>query len=174
MTAITEPRVSESSPEYRQLRRRIRGLVIAVVVLAVALVGLGTWMIYGYVSESDAAATGEIRALVDDYIAAWNEPNGEAFLALTTDNYSLEYGGVVERAESIARDLSSIEPGDFVFEARGEPLMSGDGPLYFVAQAGYLTERGFSPQNVINVYTVVETDGEFLISHHQGFFESTG
>ena len=81
---------------------------------------------------------------------------------------------MVERAESIAQDLSSIEPGDFVFEARGEPLMSGDGPLYYVAQAGYLTERGFSPQNVINVYTVVETDGEFLISHQQGFYESTG
>jgi hypothetical protein len=34
-------------------------MTVAVVVLAVALIGLGTWVIYDLAAESESAATGE-------------------------------------------------------------------------------------------------------------------
>jgi hypothetical protein len=158
----------------RRLQGRVRGLTATVAVLALALVGLGALTVYNLVAESDTAIPGEIDAVLEDYFAAWNENDSEAFLALTTDDYKLEYGGVVLTAQQIATDMTRLEKGDFVVEVIGDPIRSGDGPVYHVAHASLITERGFSPQNVMTVYTIVERDGDFLISHHSSFHESVG
>lgn len=161
-------------PQEKRSQGRTRVLTFTVAILAMALVGLGGWTVYNLVSESDTAIPGEIDAVLEDYIAAWNENDSEAFLALTTDDYRLEYGGFALTAQQIATDMTRLDKGDFVVEVIGDPIRSGDGPVYHVAHASLITERGFSPQNVMTVYTIVERDGDFLISHHSSFHESAG
>lgn len=162
------------TPEVERLHGRIRGLVTTMAVMALALAGLGAWTVYELVADSGSAVPSEIDGLLDAYITAWNKNDGEAFLALTTDDYELEYGGFVLTAQAIAEDMTQIEEGDFVVEVIGDPISSGDGPTYHVAHASLITESGFSPLNVMTVYTIVERDGEFLISRHQSFHESSG
>lgn len=173
MTTSIEEQSAESPPIGR-LRNRVRVLTATVIALAVALLSLAAWTVYDSAAESDTTVAGGIETLVDNYITAWNEHDSEAFLALTTNNYELEYADAVLSAERVAADLSRLEPGDFSVEVIGDPIMSGDGPIYYVAHVGHITERGYDPQNTINVYTIVERDEDYLISHHNSFTESSG
>ena len=66
MTALTD-RPKEAG-DLKKVEGRNRFLVITVIVMAVALVGLGTWVIY---DQATTGVDGEIQQVLDDYLAAW-------------------------------------------------------------------------------------------------------
>lgn len=161
MTALTErPDVAESS-ELQRAHGRIRALTITVVVLAVALVGLGAWVIYDQVADTDTSVTGEIQSLLDDYTAAWNDYDSEAFLALVSDDYTFDGTGV----DAMASRISQLGGLDWNVEVIGDPIMAGDGPFYFVAQVNHVTNV-IGDEDGVSLFTIVESDGSYLISEH--------
>ena len=91
------------------LKKRDRRLAWLAGILAVAVVGLGIWLTMELTSgSSESAATAEIEQLLDDYNAAWNSADADAYLALLTDRLHHRDGGVWGLFRSGAsRQLSS-------------------------------------------------------------------
>ena len=166
MTALTEQSVRLDDQKLARLQRRLRALTTTVIVLAVALIGLGAWVIYDLVTESDTAATGEIETLLEDYQTAWNEYDGEAFLALVTDNFVHEYAGFSSDADSTAAQIESNEVFENNIETLGEPIMSGDGPTYYVAQVDVLTSQGDAELQGVSLFTIVDDADVLRIQQH--------
>ncbi len=164
MTTLTDRRTQES-PDLERLHARIRNLTITVIVLAIALLGLGAWMVYDYTTGSDTAVTGDIESLVDDYNAAWNNYDADAFLALVTDNYTFEGPAGTFSAEDQATGLTALRFYDWNVEMTGDRIMVGDGPSYFVVQPNQVTST-VDDYDGISVFTIVNQDGVYLISHH--------
>ncbi len=144
--------------------RNNRWLVIAVVVLALALLALGAWVIFDQASQPETAATTEVEALYDDYVAAWTDSDADAFTELGTENFVFTSFGVTfsqsEQAASVAMS------GNPVFERVGDLVVMGDGPDYFVTAAERITLRGTEYFGV-SAYRIVETeDGLRIAEHH--------
>ncbi len=169
MTSITQrqDRVEAGS----SVEDRRSGLVFAVWVLSILVVGLAAWLIYDQFFGSDTATTSDIEALLDDYTAAWNEYDGTGFLELVTDDYEFEQAGVSR--STAANQASMIDAGsgiEWQVERVGESLMQGDGPWY-VASANNIT-TSIAPEDGyrgISIFTIVEQDGELLIRRHVYF-----
>ncbi len=162
MTILTDRPASRSDEVI--LRRPVRALTITVAVLVVALLGLGAWAVYDYAAERDSAVTGEMQTLLDDYTTAWNNHDGEAFLALVTSDYTFDSGIGVTPAESQALALESGPLSDFIVEILGEPIMVGDGP-WIVAQANHVT-FGSTDQLGMSLLVVVDEGGELKVASH--------
>lgn len=165
VTTLTDSQ-TKGSPEIGRLKGRIRGLTITVVVLAVALLGLGAWMIYDYATGPDTAVTGDIGTLLDDYTAAWNNYDSEAFLALVTDDYTFEGAGEVNTAEEEALGIAQLGIYDWNVTITGDRVIAGDGPTYVALQPNQVTSTAGDMEGV-SVFTIVETDGSYLISGHR-------
>lgn len=164
MTLLTEkPPVAGS--ETLRLRRRLRSMSTLVIVLAVALVGLGVWATYDFITESDTAVPGEIQTLLDDYRDAWNNYDDDAFLGLVTDGYRFEFAGDVTGAQDQAVAIVASETVDGHVEKVGKTIMYGDGPSYFVAQANHTTSEGVDLDG-ISLFTIVKDGDVFKIHRH--------
>jgi hypothetical protein len=166
MTTLTDRPSDVAGGETARLRRRLRAMTVTVVVLAVALIGLGAWVVYDLVAQPDTAPTAEIEALLDDYTTAWNEYDGDAFLALVTDDYVHEYAGFGSTAESVAADIESNEVFENTVEKVGDPIMIGEGPRYYVAQANRLTSVGGVRLEGISLFTIIQEGDMFKIQEH--------
>ena len=165
MTSITE-RPQRLEPAVVTDRRR--GLTLAVWILAIAVAALAAWVIYDGVVESRTAVTGEIEALLDDYDAAWNEHDGEAFLALVATDYEFLVDGEATDATMQSRYINGLLASmEWQVETVGEPMMTGEGPWY-VAQANHTTDIGNTDgSDGVSVFTIVEVDGTLLVRSHQ-------
>lgn len=60
---------TSSAEQLGTMRRSNRRLGVTVVVLAIALVALGAWVMYDLASQPETAATADINTLYDDYLA---------------------------------------------------------------------------------------------------------
>lgn len=141
---------------------RVRGLTITVIVLVLALIGLGAWAVYDYVGERDSAVSGDVQTLLDDYTAAWNEHDGTAFLALVTSDYTFDNGVTVTSAEDQAVVIGAST--SFAVEVVGEAIMVGDGP-WTVAQANQTTYLDTDSLGM-SILTVVEQGGVLKVASH--------
>lgn len=140
-----------------------RRLVVAVVLLAVALVALGAWVMYDIASAPETAATNEITAVYDDYAASWVEQDSEAFLGVTTEDYfQTSFGTIMTRSE---RANGLRQPGLSEIERIGDLMVMRDGTNYFVAAAERITFMNVEYVGV-SVYRVVETDTGLKIAEH--------
>ena len=165
MTALTEKPGRVTGDQSGRLQGRLRAMTITVVVLAVAVLGLGAWLIYDMVAGSDTAVSGEIETLLDDYRAAWNDYDSEAFLALVTDDYTFEFAGDVTPAEQQAVAIANSEFVNGHVEKVGESIMYGDGPNYFVAQANRTTSSQIDMDG-ISLFTIVQNGDVYKIQSH--------
>lgn len=138
--------------------RSNRWLIAVIVFLAVALVALGAWVIYDAVSEPETAASSEINALYDDYVASWEEADTQAFFDLTTENYAFNDSSRTQQSAAI--ELG----GGLSVERIGDLLVMGDGPYYLVA-AEQLTYLGRDHVGV-SAYTVIETEDGLKVAEH--------
>lgn len=166
MTSITE-QPAQVEPDSDRYERR-SGLVFTVWILAVAVIGLATWLIYDQVAEAGTATSSEIQALLDDYSEAWNDYDGTRFLELVTGDFEFQQAGrAVSNAEQQAVLLEGGSTLDWAVEEVGEPIMHGDGPWY-VAQANLITTR-IAPVDGyegLSIFTIVEEDGVLLVRRH--------
>ena len=165
MTALTEKPGRVTGDQSGRLMGRLRAMTITVVVLAVAVLGLGAWLIYDTVTGSDTAVSGEIETLLDDYVAAWNDYDSEAFLALVTDDYTFDGASGPTTAEQTAVAISNNEFTDVNVEEVGDPIMFGDGPNYFVARANRITSSQTNMDG-ISLFTIVQQGDVYKIFSH--------
>jgi len=164
MATLTDLPERTSTDGQETLRGRLRGLSIAVVVMAIALLGLGAWVVYDFVTDGQTAPTGEVQALLDDYTAAWNDHDGAAFLELVTENYTFSSGSMETSAEGQAmliRGYSNID-----IERIGQPIMVGDGPWDVVVANRLNNTNADTYEEGISFFVIVDQDGTLLVSSH--------
>ena len=168
MATITDAPDRTSTREMETLRGRARNLTVTVIVLAVALLGLGAWVTYDYYANRDTAVSGDVTTLLDDYTAAWNNHDSEAFLELVTDDYTFSsdvmFGTepIYTTAEGQAMLIGAV--GDFNVEVIGEPIMTGNGPWY-VAQVNRVGSESDLSDGISN-FVIVDEGGTLLVASH--------
>lgn len=146
---------------------------IVVAILAVAVVGLVAWMIFAMRPNSPNAAPAEIQQLMQDYNAAWNAQDPDALEALVTDNYRIygpDIGGM-----GFDHDMESVRTYLMPLLAEWEWQVTQPGPVYavsdgsilwYVSTEGATVTRSGSDHAQNAVWTVVDSNGEFLVSEH--------
>lgn len=180
MTALADrPKKTEASKRAESRIRWLRGLVV---VLVVALVGLGAWVVFDQTAgDTDA----EIQRVLDDYYTAWNTRDAAAIRAVATEDYTYtEY--IYFDDPILGFDLSFVSTGDledvieddfegsanvggefegWMVEQAGDPILRSEGPARLAAVnedwiSGNLHAKAQS------LYTIVEEDGTLKILHH--------
>ena len=141
------------------MRNRILA-VAAALVLPLTFIGC---------SDDDSSSTvpDDVETLLDAYTQAWTDHDGEAFLAVVTDDYrQISDNGELDATEQAA----GIQAGasfNFTAEAQGDQIGAGDGP-YYVAQGNLLKGGGFPDDGVVGIstFTVVDDGGTLKVSEH--------
>lgn len=168
MTTLVAKRTRES-PEVGgpEGRTRNRGTVV---VLVLALLVTGAWIIYHEFVRSRSAVTAEVGAVVDGYLDAWNAYDAGAFLDLVTDDFSIgEIGEPVAAARDAASAVRGARSVDWHAEIVGERIMSGHGP-WTVSAVVQITRSTEPPEDVMSVFTIVEDGGVLLVRSHVYLF----
>jgi len=141
-----------------------RGWMWLSILLAVALIGLGTWFIVDQTSDSATAPSDDVVSLVDDYHDAWNTYDGAAFLALVTDDFVFDDGTSSLTADATATRIESLDFYNFHVVQLNESQMVGDGPWY-VSVANELT--GVTPTvDGFSIFEIVEDGGVLKVARH--------
>jgi hypothetical protein len=172
---VTE-RPDRSSP-------RNRGLLIAVVVLAVIAVGLGIALVAQVSTDDDGTAVpDDVQAVVDEYLLAVENVDFEAMQAVVTEDFRRPFyegdpaGTGLMTSEGITlpeQDVWTIEDFEAEFwdsdtavydvEHIGDPIVQGDGPWY-VSVAQHWTSASLGNQfDAIYTFAVVDEDGTLKI-----------
>lgn len=184
MTALTD-RPQVETPSWEQMQRRNRFLTVTVIVLAVALVAVGIWVVYDQTAGVEGAVTPEIEQLLGDYETAFNNYDPDAWRALVTDDFLVEDRAHFQpgdelfyvRGESSTVDEAAGSLGasfrlyDVQMEFVGEPMMAYDGPWY-VAQLENATDKD-NQYSGMSVYVIVDEDGTLKVADKiwAGFLE---
>jgi hypothetical protein len=129
-TTIDSPTVDD---KLTDAHRTNRWLIAGVIVLAVALVALGAWVISDLTASNTTEPPAEVQALLDDYTASWNAYDGDAFLGTVGDGYVFFDDHTVARnAEATARTILVGEPFGFSTELVGDRVfvVNRDGDEY--------------------------------------------
>lgn len=109
---MNAPSTEQGETDQRyQAPSRSRFLTVTVVVLAVVVAGLGAWTVLSLSSTAETALTPEVQQVVDDYLAAWNSYDGEAFRELVTEDYVLDMVGATESATMDADEAAELVNG---------------------------------------------------------------
>lgn len=149
--------------------RGTRTLTAIVVALTVALVGLGAWVIIDRTSTPDTAPSGDVAQVWDDYMDAWNNYDGDAYLELTTDDYTFVTEMGTNTAASQAIYINGLGTYDWQVTPIGEPTMAGDGP-WFVSQVNRVEDNTMTePVEGVSVLTIVDDGGVLRVANHTFF-----
>lgn len=165
-TAFDTPPVDHKLEEAHKTNR---WLVAAVVVLAIALVALGAWVVNDLTSTSATEVPTEIATLLDSYTGTWNDYDGDAFLGYVreVDYVHSSYGGTWNAAET-ADIVDGWEAYGYQTEVTGDSLIVGDGTTKWVAQPNRITSIA-NPDGVVgfSIFTVTDSsdDGWVVTSH---------
>lgn len=148
-----------------QLQRANRGLIGATVVLAAALIALGTWF---FVGSSDTAATDLPQGALETLNAARQMTNApydtETMLDYVTEDFTFQsYGEVASLAQYQAYINQYYENVNFNIASTGDPVAVGEGDTYIVSEPGLVTWNGNPGVQGFSVSTLVESDGTWLI-----------
>jgi hypothetical protein len=165
MTTATDRPVDvrETKPEAERTRRP----TIWLIVLSILVLGMGAWIIYDYSQDTALAPGPDMAELIDDYVGAWNDYDGEAFLETTRAGYTFSaYGQTFDRDDQLSNIENSLSARAWHVELLDDPLVIGDGPWYFVSFPGEITENLFDVTHGMSVLTLVEADGGYLVTSH--------
>jgi uncharacterized protein (TIGR02246 family) len=147
----------------------------ALIALAALLVGLGAgWLVFSPEPPDDVDR--EIQALIDDYVAAWNVQDGQAVVALMTEDGKHFSGGAGNGKEassdspahSLAYFVEHHVAGATFRSVNDAVIRTDDGPPYLAAnviEIGNGSDGGDSFQSV-EVYKIVPEDGVLKIQVH--------
>ena len=143
-----------------------RTLFAIVIAVTVALVGLGAWVIIDRSSTPATAPSDDIAQVWDDYTDAWNNYDGDAFLEITTDDYTFVSEMGTASATSQAASINGMGRYDWQVTPVGERVMAGDGP-WFVTQVDRVEDSTMTePVEGISVMTIVDDGGVLRVANH--------
>jgi hypothetical protein len=147
------------------LQRTKRGLLGTTVVLASALIALGTWF---FVSSNDTAVTDLPQGALETLNAVRSMTNApydtEAMLDYVTEDFTFQsYGEVNSLAQYRAYINQYYENVNFNIESTGDRVAVGGGDTYIVSEPGLVTWNGNPGVRGFSVVTLVESDGTWLV-----------
>ncbi|MGA7758276.1 MAG: hypothetical protein WCA57_10570, partial [Ilumatobacteraceae bacterium] len=117
-------------------------------------------------STPATAPSDDIAQVWDDYTDAWNNYDGDAFLEITTDDYTFVTERGTTTAASQAGYISGLGRYDWNATAIGERVMAGDGP-WFVTQVNRVQDSTMTePVEGISVMTIVDDGGVLRVANH--------
>lgn len=167
MTTMTDRSDTVADSGQETLERRIRSLWIAVMILGALVLGLGAWLIYDYTQDSALAPSAEIAQLVEDYTNAWNDYDGEAFLATTREGYTFtSNAGTFDRTEQLYAIENTLPKYEWRVEPLLDPIAVGDGPTWFISLPNETSDNIRDLVEGVTVLTVVDRDGDYLVTRH--------
>lgn len=146
-----------------------RGLGPAVGILAIVVIALGAWIIYDFLQGPTLAPAAEVGQLVDDYTAAWNEYDSEAFLETTRQGYTFtsSAAGTFDRDEQALIIETTLSANAWQVRMLEDPIVVGDGPWYHVSFPVEIESLLRGTRQGLSVLTVYETlDGDLLVTDH--------
>lgn len=157
--------------KLEEAHRTNRWLIAAVVILAIALVVLGAWVVNDVTAESGTEPPAEVQALIVDYGATWNAYDGDSFLGLVSDDYEFYDDHTVARdAEATAALIERGEPYGFTTKTVGgySAEVSRDGTEYVVSASSMLgTDSAPDSAPGISVYRVQNfPDRGWIVTYH--------
>lgn len=165
MQTIERPETPHAPSGDTKLKRRNRLLTWLVGVLAVAVIGLGAWLVAEMTGGDDLTAVpAEIDVALDAYDAAWLGTNRAAFIETTTDDYTF-----ASDVGTYGQASQAVQVGNLrYFEIEeSERVIMGDGSPYYTAAEQRVR---FSSNGVwydgISVLTLVEVDGAWKVAQH--------
>ena len=177
MTDVTD-RPPTKAAEVDSVKRTNRLLVITVVVLAMALVGLGAWALLDD-GSSEAAPPAAVEQVIASYEEARNTLNPELFESIVTDDFTAPYttftvgaSQVWDTGTSTRTDVLhglTTSEGWVAWEVSrvGDPTSVGDGPWHVSVPTVWVISGG--AWEGIAVYTVVDDGGTLLLSEASSF-----
>lgn len=155
-------------------------LLTSLIAVLALLIGLGAgWLAFAPEPPDDTDR--QIQALIDDYVAAWDSHDGQAVVALMTQD-GVHYsggaaGGKDASSDSLARSLAFFvehHAGGMSFTSVNDAVIrTQDGPPYLVAnvvELGLSTTGGDSEQ-AVEVYRIVPEEGVLKIQVHTSLIE---
>lgn len=166
MTTMIDRPESAVDPRLETLERRSRGLVITVAILAIVVLALAGWFLYEQSQSAATAASSEMAQLVDDYTAAMNEYDGEAFLELTTPGYVFTSAGGMEfrQREQADRIEEALPSYLWQVERPGKPMVMGDGPWYVAIPIH--TTTNIREADGVSILTIIDDGGVLRVASH--------
>ena len=190
MTSTTQRPQRHTDEEFDREHRKSNGLVITVVILAILLVGLGGWVIYdasisdttdGAIDAGGTAVTAvvpaEVDAAIDTYIAAWENPNGDAFLEAVTDDFIINEYIYFEYADGVRlQDIQSYDDREYVAQAAFDPFFPwivergemvsfvGEGPWYVSFPETWQVDSNV--MDGMATYMLIDVDGAVKVKNH--------
>ena len=179
MNTIESSEQQVRAPEASAAPRR-GWVTTALIALAALLVGLGAgWLVFSPEPPDDVDR--EIQALIDDYVAAWNVQDGQAVVALMTEDGKHFSGGAGNGKEassdspahSLAYFVEHHVAGATFRSVNDAVIRTEDGPPYLAAnviEIGSGADGGDAFQSV-EVYKIVPEDGVLKIQVHSALIE---
>jgi hypothetical protein len=152
-----------------EAHRRNRWLIAAVVVLAIAVIALGAWVVTDLTATSATEVPAEISTMLDGYTGTWNDYDGDAFLGYIREMSFVHssYGGEFDAAAT-ASIIDGWENYGYQVEVVGEGMYIGDGTAKYVVQPIRITSDA-NPEGAsgFDVMAVTESgaDGWVVIRH---------
>lgn len=157
--------------KLEEAQRTNKWLIAAVVVLAVALVALGAWVVSDLTATNATEAPAEVQALLDGYREAWNTYDGEAFLGYVSNGYTFDDHRNVRDALGTATLIESMGPSGFSTELAGDYVFvpDNDATMYSVSAPNVLGNNSNSDSaNGISLYRIVNFPNEgWKITYHK-------
>jgi hypothetical protein len=155
--------------KLEEAHRTNRWLIAAVVVLAIAVVALGAWVVNDLTTTSATEVPAEIATMLDGYGSSWNDYDGEAFLGYVRemDYVHSSYGGTWNAAET-AGIIDGWEAYGYQTEATGDRLIVGDGTTKWVVAPNRITSNA-DPDGVVgfSIFTVTDwSDDGWVVTRH--------
>lgn len=148
---------------------------LLVVIVALVVGGAVGWLLRGSGGESNSAAPDEAGELIADYIAAWENKDGEAFRAIVTDDfedheYRYERLGTSFNIKTIHEEDVDVTASDvettrwaFQIEHVGEQIVVGDDPWYLSVRETWTTPQWVADGTATYVL-VTDDDGALKIA----------
>ena len=155
-----------AAEELQTVHRHNRWLVIAVVVLTIALIAMGAWIIYEQVAQPSTVASDDIAALSESYTAAWNDADSVAFLELTTEGYTFVSDGESTSRTAQAAIISLGDGTGLEIREVGDVIMMSSGSDYYTAIANEVSYAGSEYVGVSTLHIVDTADGLKVAAHY--------
>lgn len=177
MTVTSEPIHGVDQEHSSPGEPRRSGLVAAVVVLALAVLGLAAWLAYEINSdeaEVDAVALApDVEQLFSDYLGSWSEGDRPAFETLVTSDYTVFVGmnqwlgdAIISSPESLnaTQTAASVDGEEWTIEHLSAPIVAREDP-WFISVNEKWTSRAFEFVGTAS-YVIEEHDGKLLVASH--------
>lgn len=165
-----DPAEARFDPTTEKIKKRNRLLGWLAGILALAVIGLGAWLIVELSSADQSAGfeslPPEVQAAYNGYIDGWLAHDGEAALSFATDDYHFVSGEAAFGRTAQARAISQGEFINFRPETLGT-MVTGQGPYYLTqTERIHMTGAPEGGYPGVSTYVIVNVDGSWRVQLH--------